>query len=33
VAELGQHLGLTNGDFAAFDRMRDRVPAEPMELD
>ena len=30
LAELGRRLGLTNDDFAVFDEVRDKAPAQPM---
>ncbi|AZR34864.1 hypothetical protein [Xanthomonas vasicola] len=29
LAALGRKIGLTNEDFTAFDKVRDRTPAEP----
>ncbi|WP_152413966.1 hypothetical protein [Xanthomonas phaseoli] len=29
LAALGRKIGLTDADFTAFDKMRDRTPAEP----
>jgi antitoxin FitA len=33
LAELGRRVGLTNEDFAAFDQIRDKAPAEPMRFE
>jgi antitoxin FitA len=33
LAELGRRVGLTNEDFAAFDKIRDKAPAEPMRFE
>jgi plasmid stability protein len=33
LAALGRKIGLTNKDFEAFDRVRDKAPAEPMRFD
>ena len=33
LAELGRRLGLTNDDFAVFDEVRDKAPAEPMRFE
>ncbi len=30
LAALGRKIGLTNEDFAVFERVRDKTPAEPM---
>ncbi|WP_246327095.1 FitA-like ribbon-helix-helix domain-containing protein [Burkholderia guangdongensis] len=30
LAELGRRVGLTDEEFAIFERGRDRMPAEPM---
>lgn len=33
LAELGRQLELTNDDFAVFDQLRDRTPAEPLRFE
>lgn len=33
LAELGRRVGLTNEDFAAFDKISDKAPAEPMSFE
>lgn len=33
LAELGKKVGLTNEDFAVFDQVRDKTPAEPMRFE
>lgn len=33
LAELGRKVGLTNEDFAVFDQVRDKTPAEPMRFE
>ena len=33
LAALGRKIGLTNEDFEAFDRVRDKTPAETLRLD
>ena len=33
LAQLGQEIGLTNEDFAIFDQVRDKTPAEPMRFE
>lgn len=33
LAELGRQLELTNADFAVFDQLRDRTPAEPLRFE
>jgi len=33
LAALGRTLGLTNEDFAIFDRVRDKTPAEPLKFE
>ncbi len=33
LATLGRKIGLTNEDFQAFDRIRDREPAEPLRFE
>ncbi|ASP86998.1 FitA-like ribbon-helix-helix domain-containing protein [Sinorhizobium meliloti] len=33
LAELGRRLGLTNDDFAVFDEVRDKAPAQPMRFE
>jgi plasmid stability protein len=33
LAELGSRLGLTNDDFAAIERTRSEIPAEPMSFE
>ncbi len=30
LAALGRKIGLTNEDFAIFEQVRDKTPAEPM---
>ena len=30
LAALGRKIGLTNEDFAVFEQVRDKTPAEPM---
>ncbi len=32
LAELGRRAGLTNEDFAVFEQVRDKSPAEPMSF-
>jgi len=32
LAALGKKLGLTNEDFAIFEQVRDKTPAEPLRL-
>jgi len=32
MAELSRKVGLTNEDFAVFDQVRDKTPAEPMRF-
>ena len=32
LAQLGRKLGLTNDDFAVFDKVRDRTPAKPLRF-
>lgn len=32
LAGVGRRLGLTNDDFAVFDEVRDKSPAEPMRF-
>lgn len=33
LAELGRQAGLTNEDFAVFELVRDKMPAEPMSFE
>jgi plasmid stability protein len=33
LANLGRKIGLTNEDFAVFDQVRDKTPAEPMKFE
>jgi plasmid stability protein len=33
LASLGRKVGLTNADFAVFDEMRDKAPAEPVRFE
>ena len=33
LADIGRHIGLTNEDFAVFDRARDQLPAQPLSFD
>ena len=33
LAALGRKIGLTNEDFAVFDRVRDKAPAEPLSFE
>lgn len=33
LTELGRKIGLTNKDLDAFDRVRDKIPAEPMRFE
>jgi len=33
LAALSRELGLTDGDIAAIEALRDRSPAEPMSFD
>jgi len=33
LAALGRKIGLTNEDFAVFERVRDKTPAKPMRLE
>ena len=33
LAKLGRELGLTDDDFAAFERVREKAPAEPLKFD
>ncbi len=33
LAELGRKVGLTNEDFAVFDQVRDKTPAEPIRFE
>jgi plasmid stability protein len=33
LAELGQRAGLTDEDFAAFEQVRDKTPAEPVSFE
>jgi plasmid stability protein len=32
LAELGRRAGLTDEDFAVFEQVRDKTPAEPMRF-
>lgn len=33
LAAIGRNIGLTNEDFAVFERVRDNTPAEPLSFD
>lgn len=33
LAALSRKIGLTNEDFAVFDRVRDKTPAEPLRFE
>jgi plasmid stability protein len=33
LAELGRRVGLTDGDIAAFEQVRDKIPAEPVNFE
>lgn len=33
LAALGRKIGLTNKDFAIFEQVRDKKPAEPMRFE
>ncbi|MDW9790557.1 plasmid stabilization protein [Sinorhizobium meliloti] len=33
LAEVGRRLGLTNDDFAVFDEVRDKAPAQPVRFE
>lgn len=33
LTTLGRKIGLTNEDFTAFDKVRDKTPAEPMRFE
>ena len=33
LADLGRKIGLTNEEFAVFDQVRDKTPAEPMRFE
>jgi plasmid stability protein len=33
LAALGREVGLTDEDFAVFDQVRDKTPAEPMRFE
>jgi len=33
LAELGRRAGLTDEDFAVFEQVRDKIPAEPMRFE
>ena len=33
LAALGRKIGLTNEDFAAFDRVSDEMPAKPLRFE
>ena len=33
LAAIGRKVGLTNEDFAVFERARDKAPAEPLSFD
>jgi plasmid stability protein len=33
LAALGRKVGLTNEDFAVFEQIRDKTPAEPMKFE
>ncbi len=32
-AAIGRKIGLTNEDFAVFERVRDKTPAKPLSFD
>jgi plasmid stability protein len=33
LAEIGRKAGLTNEDFAVFEKVRDKTPAEPVRFE
>lgn len=33
LATIGRKIGLTNEDFAVFESVRDKTPAEPLRFD
>lgn len=33
LAAIGRNIGLTNEDFAVFESVRDKTPAEPLSFD
>lgn len=33
LAAIGRKIGLTNEDFAVFESVRDKTPAEPLSFD
>jgi plasmid stability protein len=33
LASLGRKIGLTNEDFAAIEKARDKTPAEPLRFE
>lgn len=33
LAALGREIGLTDEDFAVFEQVRDKTPAEPMKFE
>lgn len=33
LAELGRRVGLTDEDFAVFEQVRDKTPAEPVRFE
>lgn len=33
LATIGRRIGLTNEDFAVFERVRDKTPAKPLSFD
>lgn len=33
LASLGRKIGLTNEDFAVFERVRDKTPAKPLSFE
>lgn len=33
LASLGRKIGLTNDDFAVFEQVRDKAPAEPVRFE
>lgn len=33
LAAIGRKIGLTNEDFAVFESVRDKTPAEPLRFD
>ena len=33
LAAIGRKIGLTNEDFAIFERVRDKTPAKPLSFD